>query len=145
MKDRIKTKDGMPGEADTGANIQGPTIKPKTAEPIPEMEELNSFESEQEHRRIAEKLSISVPTQPLQRPTGIMNYFGQRVRLLLRDGSVIIGFLQKRLWNYVHLLNIEETGKDFRLTADWCDVELGTIARVYPATAQAEPISRPQG
>ncbi len=92
--------------------------------------------------RVTEKLSIGVPTQPLLRPTGLTTYLGQRVRLLLRDGSVIIGFLQKRLWNYVHLLNVEETGKDFKLTADWCDVELGTIARVYPATAKVEQVQR---
>jgi len=93
--------------------------------------------------RITEKLSISVPTQPLQRPTGVLSYIGQRVRLLLRDGTVIIGFLQKRRWNYAHLLNVEETGRDFKLTADWCDVELGTIARVYPATAQVVQNSKP--
>jgi hypothetical protein len=143
MKDRIKAKDNLPEKADTGANIQSPAIKPKTADPIPEMEELKSFETEQEHERIAEKLSISVPTQPLQRPTGVLAYAGQRVRLLLRDGSVIIGFLQRRLWNYVHLLNIEETGRDFKLTSDWCDVEIGTIARVYPAAAKVEQISKP--
>ena len=40
--------------------------------------------------RVTEKLSISVPTQPLQRPTGVLAYTGQRVRLYLRDGSVIV-------------------------------------------------------
>ena len=99
-------------------------------------------QDDQEQQRIAEGISIGVPTQPLLRPTGIMNYFGQRVRLFLRDGTVIIGFLQKRLWNYIHLLNIEETGRDFKLTADWCDIEIGTIARVYPASAKVEQISR---
>lgn len=102
-------------------------------------------QDEQRQERVTEKLSISVPVQPLQRPTGVMAYAGQRVRLLLRDGTVVIGFLQKRIWNYAHLLNVEETGKDFKVTADWCDVDLGTIARIYPATAQAGPISRPQG
>ena len=110
-------------------------LKPKN---IPELDQTTSPEQE----RVTEKLSISVPTQPLQRPTGVLAYAGQRVRLLLRDGSVIVGFLQKRLWNYIHLLNIEETARDSKLTADWCDVELGTIARVYPATAKVEQISK---
>lgn len=92
--------------------------------------------------RISEKLSISVPTQPLLRPTGILAYMGQRVRLLLRDGTIIVGFLQKRLWNYVHLLNVEEITRQERLTWDWCDVELGSIARVYPATAKVEQVQR---
>ncbi len=92
--------------------------------------------------RVTEKLSISVPTQPLLRPTGLMTNIGQRVRLLLRDGTVVVGFLQKRLWNYVHLLNVEETGRDFKLTADWCDIDSGSIARVYPATARVEPVSK---
>jgi hypothetical protein len=113
-------------------------IKLRNNSTKPEQEEITPSGQE----RITEKLSISVPTQPLLRPTGLMTYMGQRVRLLLRDGSVIVGFLQKRLWNYVHLLNIEETGRDFRLTADWCDVDLGTIARVYPATAKVEQIQR---
>jgi hypothetical protein len=92
--------------------------------------------------RISEKLSISVPTQPLLRPTGILAYMGQRVRLLLRDGTIIVGFLQKRLWNYVHLLNVEEITREERLTWDWCDVELGSIARIYPATAKVEQVQR---
>lgn len=112
-------------------------IKPKREAATQDLVETASGQE-----RIAEKLSISVPTQPLLRPNGIMSYTGQRVRLLLRDGSVIVGTLQKRLWNYIHILNIEESGKDFRLTADWCDVDLGTIARVYPATAKAEPVSK---
>jgi hypothetical protein len=115
-------------------------LKPKTSvTPISE-EDISLLEDAWD--RIAEKLSISVPVQPLLRPTGLLSYIGQRVRLLLKDGSVIVGFLQKRLWNYIHLLNIEETGKDFKLTADWCDVELGNIARVYPANAKAEQSSR---
>ena len=92
--------------------------------------------------RVSEKLSISVPVQPLLPPTGLMTNIGQRVRLLLRDGTVVVGFLQKRLWNYVHLLNVEEIGRDFKLTADWCDIDIGSIARVYPATATVEPISK---
>jgi hypothetical protein len=95
-----------------------------------------------EQERVTEKLSISVPTQPLQRPTGVLAYAGQRVRLLLRDGSVVVGFLQRRLWNYIHLLNVEERGRDFTLTADWCDVEIATIVRVYPATAKVEQVLR---
>ncbi len=113
-------------------------IKPKNNSTTPDQVE----DSPSKRERIAEGLSIGVPTQPLLRPTGLITYLGQRVRLLLRDGSVIVGFLQKRHWNYVHLLNIEETGRDSRLTADWCDVELGTIARVYPATAKVEQVQR---
>lgn len=116
----------------------------KELEPgTPILDEVDSASLDQpEQERVTEKLSISVPVQPLQRPTGVMAYAGQRVRLLLRDGTVVIGFLQKRIWNYAHLLNVEETGKDFKITADWCDVDLGTIARIYPATAQAGPISK---
>lgn len=102
-------------------------------------------QDEKGQERVTEKLSIPIPVQPLQRPTGVLAYVGQRVRLLLRDGTIVVGFLQKRNFNFIHLLNVEETGRDFKLTADWVDIELGTIARVYPATAQAEQISRPQG
>ena len=113
-------------------------LEPKNNSTTPDQVEISPSKQE----RIAEGLSIGVPTQPLLRPTGVLTYIGQRVRLLLRDGTVIVGFLQKRLWNYVHLLNVEETGRDFKVTADWCDVDLGTIARVYPAIARVEQISR---
>jgi hypothetical protein len=115
-------------------------IKPRTHSATQDSVENDVEYAGQE--RVAEKLSISVPSQPLQRPTGIMNYFGQRVRLLLRDGSVVVGVLQKRLWNYVHLVDVEESGRGFTLRADWCDVELSTIARVYPATAKVEVVSK---
>ena len=95
------------------------------------------------YERVTEKLSMSVPTQPLLRPTGLTAYIGKRVRLLLRDGNVVVGTVQNRVFNYLHLVNVEETGKDdFKLTADWCDVDLGTIARVYPATARVESVSK---
>jgi hypothetical protein len=113
-------------------------IKPRTHSATTDPTETNPSEQE----KVAEKLSISVPSQPLQKPTGIMNYFGQRVRLLLRDGSVIVGVLQKRLWNFVHMVDVEESGRGFTLTADWCDIELSTIARVYPATAKVEAVSK---
>jgi hypothetical protein len=116
-------------------------IKPRNSSTT--QDSLENYAGSAGQKKVAEKLSISVPSQPLQRPTGIMNYFGQRVRLLLRDGTVVVGLLQKRLWNYVHLLNVEETGKDYKLTSDWCDIELSTIARVYPATAKVEVISKP--
>jgi hypothetical protein len=120
-------------------DIKRQEIKPRNSSSTLDPTEINPSEQE----RVAEKLSISVPSQPLQRPTGIMNYFGQRVRLLLRDGSVIVGVLQKRLWNYVHMIDVEESGQGFTLTADWCDIELSTIARVYPATAKVEVVSKP--
>ncbi|MGO9378497.1 MAG: hypothetical protein ACLP29_08075 [Dissulfurispiraceae bacterium] len=113
-------------------------IKPKLSLPPVGGEDTDSVEEAGD--RITEKLSIAVPTQPLLRPTGLMTNIGQRVRLLLRDGTVVVGFLQKRQWNYVHLLNVEEIGRDFKLTAGWCDVEIGSIARVYPATAKVEQI-----
>ena len=139
MKDKIRTKSGKSeGMEDTG-NMQDTRIKPRSGGQNSEVEGLDSFE---ELDRISEKLSVSVPVQPLQRPTGILAYTGQRVRLLLRDGSVVVGFLQKRLWNYVHLLNVEETGRDYKLTSDWCDIEIGTISRVYPASARVEPIQK---
>ncbi|MGA2227656.1 MAG: hypothetical protein ABSH41_24745, partial [Syntrophobacteraceae bacterium] len=92
--------------------------------------------------RITEKLSISVPVQPLLRPTGLGSFFGKCVRLLLRDGSVVTGFLQKRLFNYIHLLNIVEIGAGYKLTANWCAIDLGSIARVYPADAKVEQVSK---
>lgn len=113
-------------------------LKPKNNSTTPDQEETAPGKQE----RVTEKLSISVPVQPLQRPTGIMSYIGQRVRLLLRDGTIVVGFLQKRLWNYVHLLNVEEITREERLTWDWCDVELGSIARVYPAAAKVEQVQR---
>lgn len=116
----------------------------KPGSPLPDEADLVSLD-EKGQERVTEKLSIPIPVQPLQRPTGVMAYAGQRVRLLLRDGSIIVGFLQKRIFNFIHLLNIQEIGKDFKITADWIDIEIGTIARIYPATAQAETISRPQG
>ena len=94
------------------------------------------------YERVTEKLSIAVPTQLLLKPTGLTIYIGQRLRILLRDGTVIVGTVQRRLFNFLHLVNVEETGRDFALTADWCDVDLGTIARVYPATAKVEPVSK---
>jgi hypothetical protein len=114
-------------------------IKPKNHLTTPDPTEINPLGVE----RVTEKLSIPIPVQPLLRPTGITIYIGQRVRILLRDGNVIVGTVQKRLFNYLHLVNVEETGRDFKLTADWCDVDLGTIARVYPATAKVEQISKP--
>lgn len=113
-------------------------IKPKPTGDKPDQVEATLSKQE----RIAEKLSISVPVQPLLRPTGLLAYIGQRVRLLLRDGTVVIGFLQKRQWNYVHLLNVEEITREERLTWDWCDVELSSIARVYPATAKVQQVQR---
>jgi hypothetical protein len=65
------------------------------------------------------------------------------LRILLHDGTVVVGTLQKRLLNYLHLVNVGETGRDFTLAADWCDVDLGTIAPVYPATAKVEQFSKP--
>jgi hypothetical protein len=113
-------------------------LKPKSSAPPVEVDDLSSIEDSQE--RIAEKLSISVPTQPLIRPTGLGTFFGKQVRLLLRDGSVINGLLQKRLFDYLYLLNIVEVGKDYKLSANSCAVDLASVARVYPGNTKVEKI-----
>ncbi len=116
-------------------------LKPKTSATPVDVEDISPVEEPQE--RIAEKLSISVPVQPLLRPTGLGTFFGKWVRILLRDGSIVTGFLQKRMFNYVHLLNIVEIGGGYKLTAGWCAIDLGSIARVYPADAKVEEIVKP--
>jgi hypothetical protein len=113
-------------------------LKPKSSLPPGDEEDA----TEDAGDRIAEKLSISVPTQPLLRPTGLGAFFAKRVRLLLKDGSTVIGFLQKRLFDFLHLLNIVEIGKDYKLTADWCAIDLDSIARIYPADARVEQVSK---
>jgi hypothetical protein len=115
-------------------------IRPKNCATT--LDQIESSAGFVEEDRITEKLSIGMPTQSRLHPPSLTSYAGQRIRLLLRDGSVIIGLMQKRLWNYAHLSNVEEIGKDYRLAADWCDIELGTIARVYPANAKVEKISK---
>ncbi len=147
MKDRIKTKDGKPEKADTGKDIQGTTIRPKAAEPVPvepisEVEDLNSFEDQNEQERVTEGLSISVPTQPLLRPTGLGKYFNKNVRVLFRDGNTTAGFLQGRSWDYLHILNFVETGKDERLTGSWCGVAVDSVSRIYPGDVKVERISK---
>ena len=126
---------------DTGADMQGKAIKPKASEAIPQAEELDSFEDQQE--RVTEKLSISVPTQPLLRPTGLGRYFNRNVRVLLRDGNTMSGFLQGRSWDYLHMLNFVETGKDERLTGSWCGVALDSVSRIYPGDVKVEKIPKP--
>jgi hypothetical protein len=111
-------------------------IKPKNRL---RQEEIQSGKQE----RIAEKLSISVPTQPLLRPTGLGRYFNRNVRVLFRDGNVMTGFLQGRQWDYLHLLKVVETGKDEKLTADWCGVALDSVSRIYPGNVKVEKISKP--
>ncbi len=116
-------------------------LKPKTSTTPVEIDDLSSVEDAQE--RIAEKLSISVPVQPLLKPTGLGPYFGKWVRILLRDGSTVTGFLQKRVFGFVHLLNIVEVGAGYKLSASWCAIDLGSIARVYPNNANVEEIAKP--
>ena len=94
-----------------------------------------------EQERIAEKLSISVPTQPLLRPTGLSRYFHQKVRLLFRDGNVMSGILQGRQFDYLNMLNVVETGKGEKLTADWCGVGLNSVSRIYPGNVKVEKIN----
>lgn len=140
MNDRIRTKRQKP-EGKGSITIINVTIKPKSAEPVPEMEELDAFEDRNKRDKIAEKLSISVPVQPLQRPTGLSRYIGKNVRILYRDGNVTTGFLQGRSWDYLHILNFTETGKGEKLTGSWCGVSLNSISRVYPADVKVEKVS----
>jgi len=143
MKDRIKTKNqDSEQEMDNSASMQGKAIKPKSPQPIPEVEELISFEDQQEQDRVAEKLSISVPTQPLLRPTGLGRYFNKNVRVLLRDGNTTEGFLQGRSWDYLHMLNFVETGKDEKLTGSWCGIALDSVSRIYPGDVKVEKIPK---
>lgn len=97
---------------------------------------------EEPQERIAEERSVSVPTQPLLKPTGLGTFFGKSVLLLLRDGSIVPGLLQKRLFEFLHLLNVVEIGAGYKLTADWCAIDLASVARVYPAEAKIEKISK---
>jgi hypothetical protein len=83
-----------------------------------------------------------VPTQPLLRPTGLSRYFNQRVKILFRDGNTTDGFLQGRSWDYLHLLNFVETGKDEKLTGSWCGVALDSVSRIYPGDVRVERISK---
>ncbi len=115
-------------------------LKPKSSAPPVEADDFSYAEDSQD--RIAEKLALSVPTQPLLRATGLSRYFGQKVMLLLRDGNTMKGFLQGRQWYILHMLNIEETGNGERLTADWCGVEEDSVSRIYPANVKIEKISR---
>ena len=118
----------------------GKRIKPKVA--IHRVEAKYSGPDKVAGDRIAEKLSISVPVQPLLRPTGLGAFFSKRVRLLLKDGSIVTGFLQKRLFDFLHLLNIVEIGASYKLTADWCAIDIDSVSRIYPANAQVEQISK---
>jgi hypothetical protein len=116
-------------------------IKPKTS--VPPVDIMDTFSDAEAGDRIEEKLSISVPTQPLLKPTGLGRYFNQRVRVLCKDGNVMKGFLQGRRFDYLHFLNIEETGGDEKTTADWCGVKIDGISRIYPGNAKVEKISTP--
>ncbi len=116
-------------------------LKPKASVPPVDVEDISLLENKGD--RIAEGLSISVPTQPLLRPTGLGPFFGKWVRILLRDGSIVTGFLQKRLFNFIHLLNITEIGASYKLTSDCCAIDLGSVARVYPANAKVEEFVKP--
>jgi len=115
-------------------------MKPKTSVPPVEEEDVSLLEDTGD--RVVEKLSLSVPTQPLLRPTGLGTFFGKWVRILLKDGSIVTGFLQKRLFDFVYLLTIVEIGAGYKLTADWCAIELGSIARAYPADAKVEQVPK---
>jgi hypothetical protein len=47
---------------------------------------------------------------------------------LLRDGSIVTGFLQKRQFDILILLAIVEVGKDYKLTAEWYAIDIDSIA-----------------
>jgi hypothetical protein len=142
MKDKIRTKGKISEGTNINTNVQGTTIKPKAIK-ISEVDELNFLEDEKEQEKIAEGLSIGVPTQPLLRPTGLGRYFGKNVRVLLRDANVMEGFLKGRSWDYLHMLNFVETGKDQRIAGSWCGIALDSVSRVYPSDVQVEKISKP--
>lgn len=86
--------------------------------------------------KIQEKLSISVPRTNLPRPNlALDNYRGQRVRLLLKDGTVLIGTMDKPQWDFLCLRDVEEISKRGKLYADWIAVRSDSVVRVYPANA----------
>jgi small nuclear ribonucleoprotein (snRNP)-like protein len=100
------------------------------------------FSDKQEQDRVTEKLSYSVPMAPLP-PTpklALGKYVGKSVRLRLRDGTVVIGDFDRQQWDFLYLSNVEEIGKDYRLTADWGAVDGDTVVGIYPAIAKAEKI-----
>ncbi|MGO9018136.1 MAG: hypothetical protein ACLQVJ_07260 [Syntrophobacteraceae bacterium] len=117
-------------------------LKPKTSLPPVEVDDFSTGEDSQE--RINEKLSISVPPARVPRPNpALAVYVGQRVRLKLKDGSVINGILRGTQWEFLRLDGIEEVEKDCKTTADWELVLADTVAKVYPANAKVKKISKP--
>jgi len=89
--------------------------------------------------QIREKLSVSVPAAPVPRPNpALLNYKGQRVRVVLRDGITLVGNPQRTEWDYLRLTDVQETGEAYELTADWITIKSDTIARIYPANAKIQ-------
>ncbi len=87
--------------------------------------------------RIQEKMSVSLPRTNLPKPNPALgNYRGQRVRLLLKDGTVLTGTVDRPQWDFLCLKDIDEIGKEGKLYADWIAVRSDSIARVYPANAR---------
>ncbi len=100
------------------------------------------FNDTQEHDRVTEKLSYSVPMAPLP-PTpdlGLSSYIGKYVQLHLRNGSVVTGDMIRPQRDLVRLENVEKTWKGFRLRGDWGAVRDDTVAEIYPGNAQVEKI-----
>lgn len=94
---------------------------------------------EDQQERVQESLSISVPPARVPKPNpALLNYRGQRVRLLLRDGVKVVGNPDRTQWDFFRLTNVQETGADYELTADWIAIRDETIARIYPADAKIQ-------
>lgn len=94
---------------------------------------------EDQQERVRESLSISVPPARVPKPNpALLNFKGQRLRILLKDGVVLKGTPDRTLWDFLRLTNVQETGEDYELTADWIAIRDDTIARVYPANAKIQ-------
>jgi small nuclear ribonucleoprotein (snRNP)-like protein len=100
------------------------------------------IESPTQEDRIVESLAISVPPAKVPKPNpALALYRNQRLRLLLTDGVVMNGKLKGTQWDFLRLEGVEEIGKDYRLTADWCAVKSDSVVRVYPGNARVETTS----
>jgi hypothetical protein len=104
----------------------------------PKTNEVDLFE--QEHERVHEKLSISVPVAPLPKRAQPFwgRYLGTKVLLLLKDGTEVAGILREILWDFVRLENVLEVGRNYRVSAAWAVIDASSVARIYPANAQME-------
>jgi hypothetical protein len=86
--------------------------------------------------RINEKFTIRVPSPKLPKPNrAIMQYIGKRVRILLKDGNILVGTPVRQQLDYIRLTNIDEISNGMIIKADWITIHPDSILRIYPANA----------